>query len=162
MADSQPVQGSGTATAGGSSPPKAAATWSSLTGVAAIVVLLAFGVLVVFMLGKTASADTPDSDWSRLTYIFGSVEAIVFAAAGAIFGTTVQRSQTVRAEQRADSQQQRADAHTEDAAKGRTLAKAAKRAAASAPGGREVEGFGAGASRPAVDLADLAEELFPE
>ena len=161
MSERLPVQGNGSGAASGSSPPRWTVGWASLAGVVATAVLVAFGVLVVFMLSKASSADTPDNDWSRLTYVFGSVEAIVFAAAGAIFGTTVQRSNTVRAEQRADSQQQRADAHAEDAAKGRTLAKAVKQSAAAAPGG-EVESFGAGASRPAVDLAALAEELFPE
>lgn len=171
MPERQPIQGESNGNAGRSSLSAGTGVRASLTGVMATVVLLAFGVLVVFMLGKTSSSHTPDSDWNRLTYIYGSVEAIVFAAAGAIFGTTVQRSQTVRAEQqadqagsRADSQQQRADEHVEDAAKGRALAKVVKRAALPESGAGEVESFGggSGASRPSVDLAAIAEELFPE
>jgi hypothetical protein len=47
---------------------------------------------------------TPTADerhWTRATYLFGSVEAIAFAAAGFLFGREVHRQQAAKAEQRA-------------------------------------------------------------
>lgn len=74
----------------------------------AVIVLLAFGGLVVWMLGQRS---TNDIAWSRLTYVYGSVEAIVFAAAGALFGTQVQR-QSVKA---SDNQRERAEGRADQA-----------------------------------------------
>jgi hypothetical protein len=65
----------------------------------AIAVLAAFGALVIWML---ATADTQsDAVWQRQIYVYASVEAIVFASAGALFGVQVQRAQVASAEQRA-------------------------------------------------------------
>jgi hypothetical protein len=36
--------------------------------------------------------------WTRLTFLFNSLEAVVFAAAGALFGTQVQRARVEKAE----------------------------------------------------------------
>jgi hypothetical protein len=65
----------------------------------AIAVLAAFGALVIWML---STADTQrDAAWQRQVYVYASVEAIVFASAGALFGVQVQRGQVASAEQRA-------------------------------------------------------------
>ena len=54
--------------------------------------------------------------WTHETWIFGSIQGIAFAAAGALFGTAVQQDRVQKAETRADAAQN-------DAANGRALAK---------------------------------------
>jgi len=61
------------------------------------------------------SSNSSDTQWTRLAYVFGSVEAIAFAAAGALFGVTVQRDRVEKAEQKADK-------NAQDAANGKALA----------------------------------------
>jgi hypothetical protein len=73
-------------------------------------VLVGIGVLLVFVgLVGWAMAARNDLGWDHIVYIFGSVEAIAFAAAGAIFGTQVQRSQTQAAQQQVTEERSRAD-----------------------------------------------------
>lgn len=43
---------------------------------------------------------TDDKEWVKLTYIFSSVEAIVFTAVGFVFGKEVSRSRAISAEKR--------------------------------------------------------------
>lgn len=100
-----------------------ASNWGSPPVIIAFVVLLAFGLLVSFMVKHVDASDTA---WTRLAYIYGSVEAIVFAAAGAVFGTTIQRAQTRNAEQRAEKEKTRADGNERDAENGKVLAKVVK------------------------------------
>jgi hypothetical protein len=54
--------------------------------------------------------------------VFASVEAIAFAAAGALFGTAVQRENVERAEDRATTAEEVAESNRDDATKGRALA----------------------------------------
>jgi hypothetical protein len=125
-----------------------------------------------------------DSNWDRMVYVFSGLEAIVFAAAGALFGTTVQRSSVAAA--RASAEQARdeasaaqADARAAmgDAAKGQALASAVKAFESDSPtdsGGGVPSGVRQGArSQPSTvpsspgdpamrALSRLAGELFPE
>src|SRR4051812_14701834 len=122
----------------------------------AAIVLWAVFVVVMFLL-----SDSGETRWTRAVYIFGSVEAIAFAAAGALFGVTVQRERVERAEHRADTNEK-------DAASGRALA-----AVNLADGGQIVdndgtsrwEAFGSG-DAPDADVrrrhADAARRLFPD
>src|SRR5262245_3036664 len=70
-----------------------------IVAVGAILVWVAFLIVMVF------AADGTDLRWTRLSYVFGSVEAIAFAAAGALFGVTVQREQVKKAEEKAEANQ---------------------------------------------------------
>jgi len=57
---------------------------------AAAVVLAAFLALAWYL---TAGADVPDGVWKNRVFVFSSVEALVFTAAGWVFGKEVHRSQ---------------------------------------------------------------------
>ncbi len=136
-------------------------TWRSPAIVAGIVVLALFSVLVTYMILQT---DTEDERWTRLVFLFGAVEAIVFAAAGAIFGTQVQRARVENAEKRADE-------HADAAASGKALAKSVKAASRQStaggsppvPGSFAPPGVSSGSRSTELDhLANLADELFPE
>jgi hypothetical protein len=88
---------------------------SSLSGPGvwvAVLVLLGFAGLVVTMI---LSANVTEQTWIRLAWVFSSVEAIAFAAAGAIFGSSVHRERAEKAEERAVKNEQQA-------ANGRALA----------------------------------------
>lgn len=62
-----------------------------------------------------------DSEWGRRLQLLGGLEALAFAAAGAILGTTVQRQTTQKEEQRANRAERRADENAVDAEKGRAV-----------------------------------------
>ena len=65
---------------------------STLTVLGSLVALALVGVYLVFMLllrGDAMSAN--DSEWARLVEIRATLEALAFAAAGALLGTVVQR-----------------------------------------------------------------------
>jgi hypothetical protein len=88
------------------------------TAVAAFAVALwaAFSVVLFLYIGRD------ELQWTRLTWLFGSVQALAFAGAGALFGTAVQKSRADKAEQRASTAQADADAQRDDAVRGRALA----------------------------------------
>jgi hypothetical protein len=137
--------------------------WSSPTVVLGGLVLGGFAALVIFMISQ---AEASSEGWTRLAYVYVSVEAIVFAAAGAIFGTRVQRAQTEEARSRAERAQTRAEENEAQAAGGRALAKAVKTARGSTVSPDE-ESFGppgvGGRAPDGLDqLAAIASELFPE
>jgi uncharacterized membrane protein YsdA (DUF1294 family) len=127
----------------------------------AILVLVAFAGLVAFLIGQV---DKDETAWTRLAWIFASVEAIAFGAAGALFGSSIQRERAEKAEDAART-------NAQDAANGRALAEAIK-ADAPEPGsgsggsGGTLESLGAGqqrdaAARVAARHAELAKRLFP-
>jgi uncharacterized membrane protein YsdA (DUF1294 family) len=143
-------------------PPAGNATSSTtrLSGIGlwvAIAVLVGFGVFVAFMIGKSSANETT---WTRLAWLFASVEAIAFGAAGALFGSSIQRERAEQAEQKADEANERADGNAEDAAKGKALAATLKADAAAAAGGGEAFDIGAGGDPTALRHAQLATELF--
>jgi hypothetical protein len=78
----------------------------SAATVAVLAVLLYLVVTVVLFFAARHAEDPP---WSRYVYLYSGLEGLVFAAAGALFGAKVQRSQ-------ADAEKARADrAETESA-----------------------------------------------
>lgn len=95
---------------GGLSTGKGPLTWAAQT--AAIVVILAWLALNGYMLSQTR---VTDAEWTRLAAILASVEAVAFAAAGALWGTAVQKGRVDDAKQRADKAEKAASA-------GKTLA----------------------------------------
>jgi hypothetical protein len=65
---------------------------SSLTVLGSLVALALIGVYLVFMLLLRADAvGADDREWARLVEIRATLEALAFAAAGALLGTVVQR-----------------------------------------------------------------------
>jgi len=94
--------------------------------------------------------------WARRIQLLGGLEALAFAAAGAILGTTVQRRETRKAEARAVEEKARADANEADAETGRVALSYAKTKAAPATNGGEVERRGLG------DQADPAAAAYRE
>jgi hypothetical protein len=127
--------------------------------VGAILVLVAFAALVFFLIGQVEEDEVA---WTRLAFIFTSVEAIAFGAAGALFGSSIQRERAEKAEQAAKE-------NAQDAANGRALAEAIKAEApvdAGGGGAAGLESLGAGPQRDAAASvaarhAELAKRLFP-
>jgi len=137
-------------------------TESGLTGVAlyaALVVMAAWLVLLTWLAFHTGMNET---QWARLGSVLGSLEAVAFAAAGAFFGTTVQKQRVQEANERADKAAQTSKENLQAAANGRALATAVKARAATAVKGIErvsvVEGLGCADDA----LVALANKLFPE
>lgn len=134
---------------------------SGISGLPLYVAIAAIGLWAVFAVVMFLLSDSDEAQWTRVVYIFGSVEAIAFAAAGALFGVTVQRERVERAERKAD-------ANERDAASGRALA-----AVNLADGGQIIdqdgesryEAFGT-EEAPDADVrrrhAEAARRLFPD
>ena len=61
----------------------------------AVIILISYGWFITELI-KYKNA--PSEEWTRLTYIFSSLEAIVFTAVGFIFGREVNRSRAIKAE----------------------------------------------------------------
>ncbi len=68
----------------------------SIPYIIAVAALIAYGFFIHFLLGKVG-ADEPQ--WSRSIFLFSGVEAIVFAAAGFLFGREVNRKRAQNAEE---------------------------------------------------------------
>ncbi|MGH8975131.1 MAG: hypothetical protein ACRD0C_18255 [Acidimicrobiia bacterium] len=135
-------------------------------------------VYIGLVIAQWANVDVPDKPYARRTDLLDGLEAVAFAAAGAILGTTVQRRVTKKAEEQADTakqeatvHRQRAEANEAAAEKGRAvinLVAAKARTTAppvtvtagptmrSGPRGPEPAGNG-GAGAAAGDLAELLE-----
>lgn len=80
----------------------------------AIALIFAFGAFVIYLMTHLA---LDDKSWTRATYLFNGVEAIVFAAAGWFFGKEIQRQRAENAEQRAAVADGQARQATEEAVK---------------------------------------------
>lgn len=123
--------------------------------IAAIASLVTLGVFTAYMIGQADVGN--EVTWTRLAWLFTSVEAIAFAAAGALFGAKVHRERAEKAESEARQ-------YAGDAARGRALAAAIK--------ADEIPEKDAGATRGLGEADDgaslrarharLARELFPD
>jgi hypothetical protein len=168
----------------GAGQPRATITGTPLA--AALVVLIAWISILIVMMRIGADQATQDAQWSRLVTVLGSIESVAFAAAGAVFGVTVQRQRVQEANRRADDAKQvaadadkrteearrdtrqaemKADRNAEAAANGKALAAAvqgraglARRLAMAGGGDRSAPGF---VGELDDDLVVLAERLFP-
>jgi hypothetical protein len=134
---------------------------SSLSGVPLVVAASTVVLWAIFVVLLVLSTDSSESRWLRLTFIFGSVQAIAFAAAGALFGVAVQENRVRKAEKVAE-------ANAKDAENGRALAINALTDDAVASGGNGApagERFGTGGP-PERDVrrrhAQMARRLFPD
>lgn len=151
----------------------------SLTGAPlflAIGVVLVWLAAVIWLATQTSATEIV---WARLTFLLGSIEAVAFGAAGAVFGTQIQRQRVDAAEARAGKAEQdahdkkqeaiesrrEANAHREAAENGRVLAGAVK-----AEAGRVVTDRQRGTRSAADDVPQsirpvslqIADKLFPE
>jgi hypothetical protein len=104
-----------------------------LAGAALWTAILAVAVWVGFSIFLIAKASTSETEWTRIAWVFGSIQAIAFAAAGALFGTTVQQQNVSTAQQQAESAKKDADQQRDAATKGRVLAMTIQAEAAAQP-----------------------------
>ncbi|QOZ24140.1 hypothetical protein [Bradyrhizobium sp. CCBAU 51753] len=135
--------------------------------VAALVVLSAWLLLLAWLAFNTAVEEVA---WSRLLVVLGSLEAVTFGAAGALFGTHIQRQRVEDARQRAahaeanaSKAEEKAASNSDAAIKGKTLAtviKAKARARSGPVGSERLSASGGGDDRD--EVLDLAHELFPD
>ena len=132
-----------------------ATSLSTIATVIAIVVLVVYFIAIFLVWQKAPSA--PDAEWLRLTDLRGGLEALAFAAAGALFGTTVQRQATKQAEKNADQERARADEKEKQAEGGLKLAGAIRGAQAGLPSGAVAMGNG-GTDDRLAQLAEIARE----
>ena len=122
------------------------------------------GVLIVaYLVGlfvQFNSLGASDLEWARRTELLGGLEALAFAAAGAILGTTVQRQVTEKAEDRAERAEAVAGDNAAAAAKGRALQAAleAKRenVPQTAAAVTDSDAFEAGLEKELDELANIA------
>lgn len=148
-------------------PIKGEASLQGAALIAALFIVAAWLGLLGWLAFHTGASEV---EWARLLAVLGSLEAVAFAAAGALFGTTIQRRRVEEAKERATKAEDRAAqaekssmANAQAAVNGKALATAikARRTRSSAQG---VERVSTGHAQEAVtdDLAALAEQLFPD
>jgi len=119
-----------------------------LAGVALVASVTVIVAWLGFLVWLLIEVDQSEVIWTRLLVVLGSVEAVAFAAAGALFGTSVQR-------QRVEEQRERADANESAALNGQKLAAAIK---ATRVGVATRENLSADTD----PLLELANRLFPD
>jgi len=130
-----------------------------IAAVAALVVWIGFAIYLIVM------SDAKETEWTRIAWVFASVEAVAFAAAGLLFGSTVNR-------QRAEQAEQKANANQKDAEGGRALAATLKadepavvQEGGAEGGPRALGGRGGSGDDAAAQLAArharLARQFFP-
>lgn len=131
--------------------------FTAFTRYLAVIVVIGYGIFTWWMIRE---ASHPEIYWSRLVFLFEGIEAIVFAAAGLIFGTAVHRKQLEEAHNQAD--QYRADARLGRALDAAIRAYALDEDEAGAPparsggiGGLDSGSFGPNANREEASLAYL-------
>ena len=88
--------------------------------VTALLILAGFAAFVYYALG--ALLDAPDLRWTRAVYLLSGVEAVVFAAAGFLFGRDVNRSRAENAEVQLNEARKEVRAAEEKNSKGKALA----------------------------------------
>jgi len=121
--------------------------------IAALVALAAFAAFTAYMIGQADGEN--EVTWTRLAWLFSSVEAIAFGAAGALFGVSVQR-------ERAENAEADARLNADEAARGRALAAAVKAEAPAAATRTRGEPEEEETTSVAARHARLARELFPD
>jgi hypothetical protein len=129
-----------------------------LSGPALIAAFLSLAALAVFTGYMITQADLRNEvTWTRLAWLFTSVEAIAFGAAGALFGVRVNR-------ERAEKAESEARRSAGDAARGRALAAVLKADDAPAEEGVATRGLGGADEETSMRSrnARLARELFPD
>ena len=106
----------GQAAVGGSPSPTKLGGPALWTAVGALAIWVAFSIVLLFNISKS------ETEWTRIAWVFGSIQSVAFAAAGALFGTAVQQQNVSTAQQQATTAKQDADQQRDAATKGRALA----------------------------------------
>jgi hypothetical protein len=86
--------------------------------------LLAMALIAVYLVAlglQWFAAGLDEPEWSRRLHLLGGLEALAFAGAGAVLGTTIQRQVTRKAEEEAAEAKTRANQNQSAAEKGRAL-----------------------------------------
>lgn len=124
---------------------------------AAIGILVVFGLILLWMMH--VGRNEADLQWGRLLVLYQGVEALAFAAAGALLGTQVQRAQVDAAETRAERLDVERSEASSRADRAETAGRALRHAIESAAPAR-----GALESQEVEDgsLTELARRLFPD
>lgn len=134
---------------------------SGMTGVAlfvGIAVILGWLVTVAWL---ALNVGAEEVRWSRLVFLLGSVEAVAFGAAGALFGTNVQRQRVAEAHSRAERAETEAAENKEAAVKGKALAAVVKSEAKSNTSGKGLtRGLDTTTGEVSASVI-LANDLFP-
>jgi len=141
-------------------------TKPSLQSVAAIGAILIFVGFSAYLLSQASSAS--NTDWTRIAYVFGTIQALAAAAAGALWGSAVKQGQVNQADARAAQAETTADQNRDDANKGRALAAtlqadavpAARRAAGGLRAVDSEEGQPQPEDQTQLRHAELARSLF--
>ena len=129
------------------------ALWTGIVVVAAWLIMV---ILLALHIGDQ------EVQWSRLVFLLGSIEAVAFAAAGALFGTQIQRQRVTDAKERADKAEKEATSNKDAAVKGRgsaAVVKAESRSTGHTQGITRTSAEGVPAASASLQLA---EELFPD
>src|SRR5262249_28113601 len=145
---------------------------TKLEGTALVAALIIVAVWLAFLIWLAFHSDATEVKWARLLAVLGSLEAVAFGAAGALFGTTIQKRRVEEgkeraniAEERAAEAQKVATANAEGAANGKALATMIKARAESRATEEGIERVSTGnRSGQGVDddLLVLAKRLFPD
>jgi hypothetical protein len=165
--------GSGGSAAGSAKAGAGSSTSAKLSGPALWMAIVAVAVWIGFSVYLVTKAGTSDTEWARIAWVFGFIQAVAAAAAGALFGTAVQQQNVSTAQQQAATAKQDADQQRDAATKGRALAAAMQAEspvpAAGADGAPKAMGpvgapgtGAASASALAQRHADLSRALFGE
>jgi hypothetical protein len=93
----KPKQGDSAKSGGGKEGTPLKDTVALILGVGAIFL---FGYLSYYLFTKIEG--TNDTNWNRMIFIYGGIEAVAFAAVGWFFGKEVNRQRAENAETRAD------------------------------------------------------------
>jgi hypothetical protein len=131
---------------------------SKLTGpalAAAIIALVLWAIFVALMAFQAGTEN--ELLWTRLAFLFASVEAVAFAAGGAMWGNSIQRERAEKAEARASENE-------ESASNGKALAGAILAESESGVGGEVDEGIrrlGGDEDQLLDRHARMARRLFP-
>jgi hypothetical protein len=127
-----------------------------LTGPALFAAFLALALWAIFVIVMVWRADSDNEImWTRLAFLFASVEAVAFAAGGALWGASIQRERAEKAEAAAAANQQEA---TNGRALATMLITEGEQPERSAQG---VQRLGGEASDVALRHARAARGLFP-
>jgi type VI protein secretion system component VasK len=150
-------------------PDKESKTLSGVALVVAVGVLLAWVAMLWWLVIHT---DAVEVQWARLLTVLSSLQAVAFAAAGALFGTTIQQQRVRDAHERAHTSEKQAEdaraqaaENAEAAANGKALAEAVKLSGRGRPIAEAVERVSGKAAEGEVrieDLSALAAKLFPD
>jgi hypothetical protein len=122
-------QNAGAAAPGGSSSSSKLSGPALWMAIFALAVWVAFSIVLLFNIGKN------ETEWTRIAWVFGSIQSVAFAAAGALFGTAVQQQNVTSAKQDAATAKKDADQQRDMAIKGRALATVVQADGATPPAG---------------------------